>query len=239
VKILGHRGASAHEIENTMAAFRRARADGADGVELDVRRCASGEVVVFHDEDLRRLAGRPERVAALPLAALRAVRLGERGEPIPLLAEVLEELAGLFINVEIKAPRTVPPPGLVAATARVIARHGRPGTILVSSFNPLALLELRARAPRLPVGLLFHAGQSRPLREAWARHALRPRALHPEHVLVDEARAAAWRGEGLEINVWTVDAPEDLRRMRRAGVDAVISNDPGAARRVLMSPAES
>ena len=228
MKILGHRGASAHVVENTMAAFRRARADGADGVELDVRLCQSGEVVVFHDEDLRRLAGRPERVAALSLRALREVRLA--GEPIPLLAEVLEELSGLLINVEIKAPRALPPPGLVAATARVIA--ARDG-VLVSSFNPFALAELRVRAPRLPVGLLFHAEQSRPLRDAWARHVLRPCAVHPEHVLVDLAAARAWRREGLEINVWTVDRPEDVRRMADAGVDAIITNDPAATRRML------
>lgn len=237
MKILGHRGASALATENTMTAFRRAVADGADGVELDVRRCASGEVVVFHDEDLARLAGRPERVAALPWSALREVRLA--GEPIPLLDDVLEELPAAYVNVELKAPRAAPPAGLVAATLRVLTRHGRRDGTIVSSFNPFALAELRARDPRMPIGLLFHAKQSRPLREAWARRVLRPRAVHPEHVLVDDARAAAWRGEGLEINVWTVDAPADLLRMRRAGVDAIITNDPRAARDVLEGRAES
>ena len=57
--VVGHRGASASELENTLAAFRRARADGADGVELDVQRARTGEVVVFHDDNLARLAGRP------------------------------------------------------------------------------------------------------------------------------------------------------------------------------------
>ena len=51
--VLGHRGASARAPENSVEAFERARADGADGVELDVLQCATGEVVVFHDDDLR------------------------------------------------------------------------------------------------------------------------------------------------------------------------------------------
>src|SRR5512147_2630414 len=104
--ILAHRGASAEAPENTLAAFRLAMAQGADGVELDVHRCASGEVVVIHDEDARRTAGAPLRVAEAPLQALRALDAGGwkgeqfRGERIPLLAEVLEALPGALVNVE-------------------------------------------------------------------------------------------------------------------------------------------
>src|SRR5438874_1738897 len=60
--VIGHRGASSREPENSVAAFRRAAVDGADGVELDVLCCGTGEVVVFHDDDLLRLGGRPDRV---------------------------------------------------------------------------------------------------------------------------------------------------------------------------------
>jgi glycerophosphoryl diester phosphodiesterase len=230
VNIWGHRGASAHAVENTLAAFRRARADGADGVELDVRLSADGEVVVFHDDDLRRLCGRPERVDRLPLAALREVRA--RGEAIPTLDEALEELAGLRVNVEIKAAGRIPPRGLCAAVARAILRHA-PGDVIVSSFHPLALAELRARAPSLETGLLFAHDQARPLREAWARHLLRVRAVHPDHALVDARRVARWRREGLAIHVWTVDDPAEVRRLAALGVDAIIANDPAAARAAL------
>src|SRR5262245_51072470 len=106
--VIGHRGASAREPENSVEAFARARADGADGVELDVLRCASGEVVVFHDDDLARLGGRPERVDTLSLAALREVRL-ERGARIPTLEEAFEACGPtLLVNVELKAGGTSP-----------------------------------------------------------------------------------------------------------------------------------
>src|SRR6476646_11792945 len=68
--IIAHRGASAIETENTVGAFARARADGADGVELDVMTCGTGELVVFHDDDLTRLAGRPDRIPDTSFAAL-------------------------------------------------------------------------------------------------------------------------------------------------------------------------
>src|SRR5258708_37398531 len=81
--VVGHRGASARAPENSVEAFARARADGADGVELDVLRCGTGEVVVFHDDDLARLGGRPDRVDALSLADLRRVGLAGRAPPAP------------------------------------------------------------------------------------------------------------------------------------------------------------
>ena len=107
--VLGHRGASADAPENTLAAFRLARAQGADGVELDVWRCASGEVVVFHDEDTARISGVPLRVPDAPFPALRALDVGAhrgerfRGERIPRLEEVFEALPGAVVNVELKS----------------------------------------------------------------------------------------------------------------------------------------
>jgi glycerophosphoryl diester phosphodiesterase len=230
VLIFGHRGASALEPENTLAAFRRARADGADGVELDVMTCASGEVVVTHDEDLERVAGVRARVADLTLPALRDLRLAG-GAVIPLLDEVLEELGRMQVIVEIKAPRPLAGTFRAPAVARVLRRHRTP--VLVASFNPITLAELRLLAPRVPVALLFHARQRPWMRAARARRLVRPAALHPEHVLVDAAAVARWHAEGLRVNAWTVDDPAELRRLRAAGVDGVITNDPGAARRAL------
>jgi glycerophosphoryl diester phosphodiesterase len=230
--ILGHRGASALETENTLAAFRRARADGADGVELDVVRCGSGEVVVFHDDDLARLAGRPERVRSLPLAELRRVALAGGGA-IPTLDEALEELRGLLVNVELKASTAWGGQRLAPAVARIVARHGVEEAVLVSSFHPGALARFRAAAPAVRTGLLFHREQRRPLRDAWLRRALRPFALHPEHVLCTSPSVARWRAEGVAIHAWTVDDPGELRRVAALAVDGVITNDPGAARRAL------
>jgi len=232
--IIGHRGASANALENTLTAFRRACADGADGVELDVIGCASGQVAVFHDDDLVRLAGRRERIESLPLAALREVRL-TGGETIPLLDEVLEEIGPMLVNVELKAPRALSArtSALVRRVATLLERHAVGERALVSSFNPVALAQFRGAAPRVTTGLLFGAEQKRPLREAWSRRFVRPSALHPEHTLVDAARMSYWRSEGYAVNVWTVDEEAEVRRVAGLGVDGIITNDPARARRAL------
>src|SRR5437764_9810776 len=98
--IWGHRGASFDAPENTLAAFRLAREMGADGVELDAQRCASGEVVVLHDESLGRTTRFAGLVTETPYSVIRTLDAG-RGERVPLLSEVLAAFPSR-INVELK-----------------------------------------------------------------------------------------------------------------------------------------
>jgi glycerophosphoryl diester phosphodiesterase len=232
--VIAHRGASHDAVENTLAAFRLAREQGADGVELDVMRCGTGEVVVFHDDDLERLGKRAGLVRATPLAELRAIDLGG-GERIPLLDEVLEELGPLLVNVELKSQSQLRDDGLATAVAAILSRHAARTRALVSSFDPWLLGRFRLRAPDLATGLLFARDQSLPLRRAWAAPLLRPAALHPESLLVDAHSAADWHARGYALNVWTVDDPAELRLLAALGVDGLITNRPKFARSVLQS----
>lgn len=243
--VLGHRGASAEFPENTLLALRAALQQGADGVELDVMRCGSGEVVVVHDDDLRRVAGgapgseRPVRQASL--AELRRHDLGQ-GERVPTLLEVLEALGpAALVNLELKSPevkgreqlRLLRDDGLAEAAARVLERAGRPaGTTLVSSFDPFQLLRFR-RLSAVPIGYLFHSKLARPLRDAWPAPFLRPAALHPEAALVDAVAMRRWRRSGYFVHVWTVDDPREVAALCALEVDAIITNTPGAVRRLL------
>lgn len=233
--VIGHRGASAHAPENSLEAFRLAAAQGADGVELDVLCCATGEVVVFHDDDLVRLASRRERIADLSFAALREVRL-RSGAAIPTLEEALQACGPkLLVNVELKA--TGLPPGglakLVAGVARTVARTGTARRILISSFSPWALWLWRRANTGVPFGLLFERDAPLPLRRAWPEHWLQPWALHPEAILCDEPAVRRWHGRGRRVHIWTVDDPAALERFCRMGVDAIITNDPARARSAL------
>lgn len=232
--MIAHRGASADAVENTLAAFRLAREQGADGVELDVMRCRSGEIVVFHDDDLERLGKRAGLTRATSLAELREIDLGG-GERIPLLDEVLEELGPLLVNVELKSQSKLADDGLAPAVAAILRRHAARARALVSSFDPLLLARFRLRAPDIATGLLFAHDQSLALRRAWAAPLLRPTALHPEAVLVDAERLRAWHARGYAVNVWTVDDPAELRLLAALGVDGLITNRPKFARAVLQS----
>ncbi len=233
--VLGHRGASAAAPENTLAAFRLALEQGADGVELDVWRCGTGEVVVHHDADTVRTSGAARRVSRASLGELRALDVGSwkdarfRGERIPLLTEVLEELPGAVVNVELKSSG-LPDLALARAVARVLRSTAAEERCIVSSFDYVTLAAFRAAAPRVPAGVLFAADQRWWARELVGTRLLRPRAVHPEASLVTPERARRWAERGLAIDAWTVDAAEEVVRLCRLGVAAIITNEPAAAR---------
>lgn len=229
-RVWAHRGDSANAPENTMLAFEKAMAAGADGIELDVRFDGEHNVVVFHDEALDRLAGRPGRLDELPARERAALRV--RGEPVPLLADVLAAF-DTDVNVEIKATKMGRTGDLAKATAQVIRASGRADRVLVSSFDPVALVQFHRHLPDVAIGYLFHDEQALPARRGWIGRWLGATLVHPQHTLVDEAAVKRWRRAGLPINVWTVDDPAELARLAALGVDGVFANDPARALAVL------
>jgi glycerophosphoryl diester phosphodiesterase len=230
--LLGHRGASADAPENTLAAFRRALEQGADGFELDVWRCGSGEAVVLHDVDTRRTAGVPADVRRTPLRQLRELDVGKwrgeafRGERIPTLVEVLDAFPAAVVNVELKVAR-VPDPGLAIAVARAIRQHRAERRVVVSSFGAAQLALFRALAPDVPAGFLVSPGRGWQVRAAAAVRLLRPSAIHVARELVTGPRVSAWKGAGLQVLVWTGDDVEEALRDAALGVDVLVSNAPG------------
>jgi glycerophosphoryl diester phosphodiesterase len=236
--VLAHRGASAQEPENTLAAFRRAVAEGADGVELDVQRCATGEIVVFHDDDLERLAGCAGRIDRTSLAALRQVRLRGGGQ-IPTLAEALEACGDALVNIEIKYDGVLTRGcrALVAGVAEAVARADAAERVLVSSFAPAAVWQWQRVRPDVPCGLLFE--RPRPFHRPWPLRMdrllplLRPAAAHPEAQLCTPAAVAGWRRRGLLVNVWTVDEAEQVAALAAMGVSGIITNQPAQVLSVL------
>jgi glycerophosphoryl diester phosphodiesterase len=237
--VIAHRGSSAVEPENSLAAFGRAIADGADGVELDVLLCATGEVMVFHDDDLRRLGGLPDRIGDLSLKAIRGVRLTS-GATIPTLAEVLEHCGkDLLVNVELKASGITPAGvgALVDRVAGVVERAGRNvgDRVLVSSFDRRAVAFWAKRVPQIRAGLLLERkGMGpKPQRRARALPRMQLFSVHPESVLCTPAAVQDWQRRGHRVNVWTVDDPSELRRFAAMGVDGIITNNPAHSRRAL------
>ena len=238
--VIAHRGASAERPENSLASFRLAEEQGADAVELDVMRCGSGEVVIFHDDDLKRLAGRPDRIRETPLATLREVPI--EGAPMPTLEELFASVGpDLLINVELKSPdrrglqylETLKDDGLAREVAAIIRRFGMAERVLVSSFDPTLLLRFRRAMPEVATGLLFQSNMGRALRDAWAAPLLRPTALHPENLLVSPRAVDLWHRAGRAVNVWTVDAPHEIAFLTTIGCDGIITNRPAATRAAI------
>jgi glycerophosphoryl diester phosphodiesterase len=230
----GHRGVRGRCPENTMAAFERAVAEGADALELDVRPCRSGEIVVCHDPTLERVTeGRDTRaVADLDARALRGVDVGS-GERVPLLADVLAlaRERGIALNIEMK--RDVPSRTRAAlGLGTMLRRAGRDHALVVSSFDPPMLALLRIYAPLVPLALLVHRGG----RDEHVVHlARRPfiHAVHLESVLASREQVASLKRRGLVVAVWTVNDANEARKLSALGVDALITDEPARIRAAL------
>jgi glycerophosphoryl diester phosphodiesterase len=225
---LGHRGARTRAPENTLAAFELARAEGADGVELDVRLDGSGEVVVLHDRSLGRVTGSllERDVEVLSSRELGRCDVGQ-GERVPRLAEVLDWAirSGQMVNVELKAD-VGDPRRLVARVAAVVSRMPDPASlVLLSSFHAGMVLGLRRRLERVPVAWLVRHG-SWLRRSAVFCRSIGAAGIHPARDLVNPAMVRSWQAQGLLVKVWTVNEPEAAHELGRAGVDALITDDP-------------
>jgi glycerophosphoryl diester phosphodiesterase len=238
--VLAHRGASTLETENTLAAFRRAMAEGADGVELDVQRCATGEVVVFHDDDLSSAGGQTRaNRAAFPGCASpgAAAALGARFRPWPKLwTPAGPHRAGQHRDQAFGA--------LSGGCRALVAAWPRSWRVRMRGPGFSFRRSVRARVwwwrkirPDVPSGLLFE--RPRPFHCPWPLRSdsllpvLRPFAVHPEHTLCTRDSVARWQARGFAVNVWTVDAPERMTALAAMGVSAIITNDPAGARSAL------
>ncbi len=238
-----HRGAREEAPENTLPAFLRAAALGADGVELDAQLSACGVPVIIHDFTLERTTDGTGPVGMMPLAALRELDAGARfspeftGTPIPTLDEVLEVVGQrLLVNVELKfsSPVGAGAMRLARAVVEVIRRHGLSKRVLCSSFNPLALRALRRIAPDLPVGFLVAPDQPLLARGRLAHLvAGKHEARHPHFSMITPGYVAWAHRAGYRVNTWTVNEADDINRMVQLGVDAIISDRPGVVRGIL------
>lgn len=196
--------------ENSLAAFELA-CNARFGAELDVRLTLDGEVVVFHDETLERMAGLDEAVANQPLAALADIPLLGGPDRIATLAQVLELVAGrAMLLVELK-----PGPDPAALARRVADHFDRyRGDVAAISFDPAALAWFAAERPHVPRGL--DAMWDPEFEEDAAEELTRQIGLSQPHFLALEKQAAtgslaaAWRAQGRPVVAWTMRSTEDV-----------------------------
>lgn len=231
--LYAHRGASADAPENTLAAFRRALAAGADGIELDVHLSADGVPVVIHDDTLERTTDGHGAVAAHLLDSLQTLDAGRwfaahfAGEPLPTLEETLRLLAGrLRLNLEVKDTRA----GM--AVLELLWQFPQAEAV-VSSFDHALLARLRRAAPDLTLAVLAESDWHLALGRA---KALGASAFHPRADLVSRPLLAACRHLRLPVFAWTVDEPAEARRLARLGIDGLFTNNPACLRQDFPAP---
>ena len=210
-----------------MAAFELSRQEGADGVELDVRLDANGQVIVLHDPKLSRVTQGADTRHAEDIPSHEMARLDVgKGERVPTLAEVLSwaRQHDQRVNIELKSDvrsRLL----LLRQVQRVMTRQPLP-SVIFSSFHPYFVWWLARRLPELPRAWLVHK-QQHILKYAPGLRRLGANALHPEHVLANKKRVAHLKSANFLVNTWTVNDPARARELAQIGVDAIISDVPG------------
>lgn len=222
VKKIGHRGAMGYAPENTLLSFRKAIEPGVDMVELDVHVCKTGELVVIHDETVDRTTDGHGYVAEMTLQELQMLNAGD-GERVPTLCEVLDFInRRVQVNIELKGKDTAQPACKVIQEY-VRDRQWQNDDFLVSSFDYDELRVCRTLLSTIPLGLLI---SEQVFNYAEIAEKLGAKAVVPEYYLVNEKYVKDAHERGLQIMVWTVNEKNDIERMKRIGVDGIISNYP-------------
>lgn len=238
-RVLAHRGLAIEAPENTLLAFAKALAVGVEFIETDVHESADGVAIVSHDPDLSRVAGREVRVDQLTAAELRRVDLGF-GQGFSTLAEALDGFPDARFNIDVKSA------GAVLPTVEAIRSAGAVGRVLVTSFS-----ESRRRAtvkglPGVATSASFGTG-ARMLAASKVRLVGRVRRILrgvdavqlPERWngirVVTPPLVRMAHASGVEVHVWTINDPADMRRLLDLGVDGIVTDRADLAMEVLRS----
>lgn len=233
--VFAHRGLSSLYPENSLAAFQAAVDIGCPGIELDIHLCASGELVVFHDDTTSRITGVDGRVEEMDLAALKKLDIGSWMDPrfsaerILTLDELFSHMGtSVYWDIEIKC-RVKEDTGIASALSALIDAHGLADRVAASSFNPFPLKYLKALRKDIPTAIIWCADKELPwvLRGGLGAWMGGVDYLKPDYRVLGQPSVYCL-GAGLRRDTvaWTVDDAETARLLLDRGVKGIITNRP-------------
>ena len=221
---IGHRGAKGYVAENTLESINKAIELGVDGIEIDIFKCLSNELVLFHDKDLDKLTGKPGQIENLTLKELQEFLVLGKYQ-IPTLKDVLTKIQKpLFVNIELKGLDTA------EATSKIIRDYSKNTSwslenFIVSSFNWNELEQFRSIDKNTPIGVLVSKSMS--INEAIEfGKKIDAQAIHPNYKLLDEKTVKKIKNNGFKIYTWTVNNKDDINFIKKLKVDGIISDYP-------------
>jgi glycerophosphoryl diester phosphodiesterase len=234
---VGHRGASAYRPENTIASLEEAVLRRADMIEFDLRRTADGAIVLFHDWGLKMESGRRKAISRITFNELDRVTRS-RGYELALFKDVLRLFGSrIALNIEIKVG------GFEDEVVRLIHKDTPVFGPTLSSFFPCVLSKLKDTD--LKTALIL--GQERVRRlnilarpmvqKAVSRLGIR--SIHLQEKIVSPAVVKNLAEAGVTVFVWTVDDPDNMRRLLKMGVDGIITNKPDLLYQVCLQMADA
>ncbi|WLD70891.1 glycerophosphodiester phosphodiesterase [Actinomyces massiliensis] len=239
--VIAHRGGAREVPENTWSAVEHVESLGLTWMETDLHATADDVVVLSHDADLGRIGGRGT-LSELTWDEAAELDAGD-GRGLVRLDEVLEAHPGLALNVDLKEPAVVQPALQVVRAADALDR------VRFASFSARRLAMLRRQEPRATTslggfdiaGLMLLSEAALPLphtRWGWTRgrvDAVQVPPMHRGMQVVTRRFVAQAHTAGLEVHVWTIDDPEEMRRLAALNVDAIMTDVPTLALEILGS----
>ena len=227
---LAHRGGAADAPENTMQAFGQAVSLGYRYLETDVRVTADGVVVVFHDEDLSRLCGRPGRIADLDAAEVATARV-HGTEPIPTLDELLDAWPEARLNIDCKSEDGARP------LVDVITRHDALDRVCLTSFSDRRIRSLRRMMGRrlCTAAGTWELAVLKLIGLSGAAHAAQVPVRRGPVTVASSGFVRRCHRRGIAVHVWTIDDADEMHRLLDLGVDGIMTDRPAVLREVLVS----
>lgn len=242
INVQAHRGASAYAPENTLPAFELAIEMQADGVENDIRMTKDGIYVVSHNSTIQECSTGEGRVEYMTLEELRQYDFGIKksekfkGTPIPTLHEFLEVVKNMnVINIEMKPLE----PCVDRAHAykyiyESVKEYECLERVIVSSFDHVALKELKEAYPDIKTALLYTNKMTDKETLEFVKQ-YKADAIHPVHTVLTHDIAKACKDNNIMINAWTVDCENDVLKCIDMGVTGIITNVPDVVLKILQN----
>lgn len=226
--VVAHRGGAKLAPENTLRAFEGAIALGADAFELDIHLTRDRQLVVIHDDTLKRTSKKEGIVRQMSLAQLK-----ETDSSIPSLVEALRLARGKCrVIVEIKHPHGSRHEGIEEILLKTLEQEKMLNQVVVISFDRQSLKTLRQLSPTLETGYLF--GSPTPLQAL--KKDLGITFVGPHYRLANAEFIAEAHVLDLKVNAWTVDEPDDMRRLLQDCCDCITTDRPDRLLQLLATP---
>jgi len=221
-RLIGHRGAPLYVVENTIESFEKAISCGATGLEFDVRATKDGMPVIFHDEDLRRLAGINRKISDLTLEEVHNINLS--GFRIPTLEEVLSRLSGrITFDIEVKVVEASQP------TVKLVSEYCNPDDVIVSSFDVEILRNIRKFNRDIEIALII---------PVLTEEVYQTAEMLGTNIVIPNLRTvlnnpSLLKTEDFRIIVWTVNSLKEAEKLIDLGCEGIITDDPCSLRPIL------
>jgi glycerophosphoryl diester phosphodiesterase len=220
--VCGHRGAMGHETENTLASIKKGMDLKADMLEIDVFKIKTGELVVFHDDDLDRITNAKGKIEEYTFDDLRKVLVAGKHQ-IPTLQEVIETIdKKAVLNIELKGTNTA------TDTYRIIEEYKKKGwrnkDFFISSFRVGELQKMRSLSSEIAIGLLTYKDPIETIIKTGKE--LKAQAINPYFKTLTAENVARMKANNFKIYPWTVNEPADIKNLQQLKVSGIITDYP-------------